>query len=99
MENSLKDMFSKFTREETDNIDRHTSFQKTDIVAKILTKKTPCPGASLVNSTKHLRGKNITNLQNCSKTLKRIFYSFYEAIQKLVIKDRQKEREMEEITN
>lgn len=61
MDNSLKDMFSKFTQEETDNIERHTSFQKTDIVAKILTKKTPSPGASLVNSTKHLRGKNIIN--------------------------------------
>jgi len=51
-------MFSKFTQEETDNIDRHISFQETEIVVKILTKKTPCPGASLVNSTKHLRGKN-----------------------------------------
>ena len=94
-------MFSKFTQEETDNIDRQISFQETEIVVKILTKKAPCPGASLVNSTKHWRGKKtLLILQNCFKNLKRIrFDSSYEAIQKLGMKDRQREREIEQLTN
>ena len=87
-------MFSKFTQEETDNIDRHISFQETEIVVKILIKKNSMSRCFTGKFYQTLKGKKLVLiLQNCFKNLKRILFdSSYEAIQKLGIKERKRNR-------